>query len=264
MKSFLTLLAAFALNPSAFSAKPNLLLILADDLGYGDVRCYNALSKVPTPNLDRLASEGMRFTDAHSPATVCTPSRYSLLTGQMAFRVPNGGTVFQGVGGKEWIEGMMAHLPGGQVGFLLFTQIFIFFIAFFLDFFEIAFIIVPLLVPVAEKLGIDIIWFGVLICANVQTSFMHPPFGFALFYLRGIAPREVRTRDIYWGAIPWLLLRVVGDDPGPGGGTFFSGTTFIQRINTAGGKAPVTGCKNAGDIGKKALVPYSTDYVFHR
>ena len=117
--------------------------------------------------------------------------------------------VFQGVGGKEWIEHWLASLPGGQVGFLIFVNIFIFIIAFFLDFFEIVFIVIPLLSPVAEKLGIDLIWFGVLICANVQTSFMHPPFGFALFYLRGIAPKEVRSTDIYWGAIPWVGLQLV-------------------------------------------------------
>jgi tripartite ATP-independent transporter DctM subunit len=117
--------------------------------------------------------------------------------------------VFQGVGGKEWIEGMLTTLPGGQVGFLVFVNVFIFLVAFFLDFFEIAFIIVPLLAPVAEKLNIDLIWFGVLICANVQTSFMHPPFGFALFYLRGIAPPEVKSSDIYWGAIPWVVLQVI-------------------------------------------------------
>ena len=97
--------------------------------------------------------------------------------------------VFQGVGGSHWIEGMLTSLPGGVVGFLVFVNIFIFVIAFFLDFFEIAFIIVPLLAPVATALGIDLIWFGVMICANMQTSFMHPPFGFALFYLRGIAPQ---------------------------------------------------------------------------
>lgn len=92
-------------------SKPNVLLILADDLGYGDVRCYNDASKVPTPNLDRLAGEGMRFTDAHSPATVCTPSRYSLMTGRMAFRAPNGGTVFTGVGGPSLIEPGRLTLP---------------------------------------------------------------------------------------------------------------------------------------------------------
>ncbi len=117
--------------------------------------------------------------------------------------------VFQGVGGKEWIEGFLTSLPGGQVGFLIFVNLFVFLLAFFLDFFEIAFIIIPLLVPTAEKLGIDLIWFGVLLGANMQTSFMHPPFGFALFYLRGIAPKEVKTSDIYWGAVPWLFLQLV-------------------------------------------------------
>jgi tripartite ATP-independent transporter DctM subunit len=117
--------------------------------------------------------------------------------------------VFQGVGGKEWIEHLLAALPGGQFGFLVFVNILIFVIAFFLDFFEIAFILIPLLSPVADKLGIDLIWFGVLICANIQTSFMHPPFGFALFYLRGITPPSVKTADIYWGAIPWLVLQVI-------------------------------------------------------
>src|SRR5499433_3204205 len=117
--------------------------------------------------------------------------------------------VFQGVGGKVWIEQMLTSLPGGQIGFLVFVNAFIFVIAFFLDFFEIAFIIIPLLAPVADKLGIDLIWFGVLVCANVQTSFMHPPFGFALFYLRGIAPRSIKTSEIYWGAIPWVVLQVI-------------------------------------------------------
>jgi tripartite ATP-independent transporter DctM subunit len=117
--------------------------------------------------------------------------------------------VFQGVGGKVWIEGLLTSLPGGQVGFLIFVNLFIFVIAFFLDFFEIAFIIIPLVAPAAEKLGIDMVWFGVLICANMQTSFMHPPFGFALFYLRGIAPRSIRSSDIYWGAIPWVVLQLI-------------------------------------------------------
>jgi len=117
--------------------------------------------------------------------------------------------VFQGVGGKIWIENWLTALPGGQIGFLLFTNFFIFIIAFFLDFFEIAFIIIPLLAPVAAKLGIDLVWFGVLICANIQTSFMHPPFGYALFYLRGIAPGSIRSSDIYWGAVPWVGLQLV-------------------------------------------------------
>jgi arylsulfatase A-like enzyme len=110
-------LSAFLAFPgsggSALAAepKPNIVLILADDLGYGDVRCYNDRSKVPTPNLDRLAREGMRFTDAHSPCTVCTPTRYSLMTGQMAFRVANGGAVFTGIGGPSLIAKGRLTLP---------------------------------------------------------------------------------------------------------------------------------------------------------
>ena len=126
--------------------------------------------------------------------------------------------VFQGVDGGVWIEHMLSGLPGGQVGFLIAVNIFIFFLAFFLDFFEIAFIILPMLGPVAVKLGINPIWFGVLLCVNMQTSFMHPPFGFALFYLRGIAdtlfkngslPKKVESKDIYLGAIPWVIMQLI-------------------------------------------------------
>ncbi|MET0541354.1 MAG: TRAP transporter large permease subunit, partial [Variovorax sp.] len=126
--------------------------------------------------------------------------------------------VFQGVDGARWVEHMLSGLPGGQIGFLIAVNLFIFFLAFFLDFFEIAFIILPMLGPVADKLGIDLIWFGVLLCVNMQTSFMHPPFGFALFYLRGIADtlfkekridRPVLSNDIYLGAIPWVLMQLI-------------------------------------------------------
>jgi TRAP-type mannitol/chloroaromatic compound transport system permease large subunit len=117
--------------------------------------------------------------------------------------------VFRGVDGDLWIEHLLSGLPGGKVGFLIFVNVFVFFLAFFLDFFEIAFIIVPLLAPVAAKLGIDLIWFGVLLCVNMQTSFMHPPFGFALFYLRSIAPKEIKSSAIYWGAIPWVVLQLI-------------------------------------------------------
>jgi tripartite ATP-independent transporter DctM subunit len=117
--------------------------------------------------------------------------------------------VFQGMDGSRWIEHMLTSLPGGVTGFLIFVNIFIFFLAFFLDFFEIAFIVIPLLAPVATKLGIDLIWFGVLLCVNIQTSFMHPPFGFALFYLRGIAPPDVKSSDIYLGAIPWVIMQLI-------------------------------------------------------
>ncbi len=116
--------------------------------------------------------------------------------------------VFQGVNGGRWIEHTLGALPGGRTGFLLFTMIFVFFLAFFLDFFEISFIVVPLLLPAAHALDINMVWFGLLLCVNIQTSFMHPPFGFALFYLRGIAPPEVKSRDIYWGSIPWIGLQL--------------------------------------------------------
>ena len=118
--------------------------------------------------------------------------------------------VFQGVDGGIWIEHMLTSLTGNsKVGFLIVVNLFVFFLAFFLDFFEIAFIIIPMLAPVAAKLDINLIWFGVLLCVNMQTSFMHPPFGFALFYLRGIAPKEVKSSDIYMGAIPWVVLQLI-------------------------------------------------------
>lgn len=130
--------------------------------------------------------------------------------------------VFRGVDGDLWVEHLLTSLPGGQLGFLIFVNIFVFLLAFFLDFFELAFIVIPLLGPVAEKLGIDLIWFGVLLGVNMQTSFMHPPFGFALFYLRSVAPKSayldkltgkltagVTTGQIYWGAIPFVGIQVI-------------------------------------------------------
>jgi TRAP-type mannitol/chloroaromatic compound transport system permease large subunit len=117
--------------------------------------------------------------------------------------------VFRGVNGDLWVEHLLTSLPGGVNGFLVVVNLMFFVLAFFLDFFELAFILVPLVGPVANKLGIDLIWFGVLLGVNMQTSFMHPPFGFALFYLRSVAPKEVKTSDIYWGAIPFVLIQVV-------------------------------------------------------
>jgi TRAP-type mannitol/chloroaromatic compound transport system permease large subunit len=129
---------------------------------------------------------------------------------------------FQGVDGPKWVEHLMTGLPGGQLGFLIVVNILIFLLAFFLDFFELAFIVVPLLAPVADKLGIDLIWFGVLLGVNMQTSFMHPPFGFALFYLRSVAPDKayvdrvtrkeiapVTTGQIYWGAVPFVIIQII-------------------------------------------------------
>jgi TRAP-type mannitol/chloroaromatic compound transport system permease large subunit len=129
---------------------------------------------------------------------------------------------FYGVNGHVWVEQLLLHLPGGQLGFLIVVNLLIFFLAFFLDFFELSFIVIPLVGPVADKLGIDLIWFGVLLGVNMQTSFMHPPFGFALFYLRSVAPakdfldrvtgrltKKVTTGQIYWGAVPFVLIQIV-------------------------------------------------------
>ena len=129
---------------------------------------------------------------------------------------------FYGVDGHKWVEEMLVGLPGGQIGFLVFVNAFVFVIAFFLDFFEIAFIIIPLLAPAAERLNIDLIWFGIIMAVNMQTSFMHPPFGFALFYLRSVAPKEsyldritgkrmdgVTTGQIYWGAVPFVIIQCI-------------------------------------------------------
>jgi tripartite ATP-independent transporter DctM subunit len=129
---------------------------------------------------------------------------------------------FYGVSGHIWVEHLLTSLPGGQTGFLVFVNAFVFVLAFFLDFFELAFIVIPLLGPAAEHLGIDLIWFGVILGVNMQTSFMHPPFGFALFYLRSVSPREsyidrvtgkrmepITTGQIYWGAMPFVVIQVV-------------------------------------------------------
>jgi TRAP-type mannitol/chloroaromatic compound transport system permease large subunit len=117
--------------------------------------------------------------------------------------------VFRGINGDLWVEHLLSSLPGGEVGFLIVVNLLFFGLAFFLDFFELAFILVPLVGPVAEKMGIDLIWFGVLLSVNMQTSFMHPPFGFALFYLRSVAPKKVKTSDIYWGAVPFVGIQVI-------------------------------------------------------
>ncbi len=129
---------------------------------------------------------------------------------------------FRGINGDLWVEHLLIGLPGGQWGFLIVVSLLTFFLAFFLDFFELAFIIIPLLGPVADKMGIDLIWFGVLLAVNMQTSFMHPPFGFALFYLRSVAPREdykdritgklipkITTGQIYWGSVPFIIIQIV-------------------------------------------------------
>ncbi|PWC67829.1 TRAP transporter large permease subunit [Azospirillum sp. TSH58] len=129
---------------------------------------------------------------------------------------------FYGVNGHIWVEELMVSLPGGQMGFLIAVSVMVFLLAFFLDFFELAFIVIPLLAPAADRLGIDLVWFGVILAVNMQTSFMHPPFGFSLFFLRSVAPKvpyidritkketaPVLTSQIYWGAVPFVVIQLV-------------------------------------------------------
>ncbi len=127
-----------------------------------------------------------------------------IMIGSMFFSL-----AFTSLNGGIWIEGILGNLPGGALGFIIAVNVLIFFVAFFLDFFEIALILVPLLLPIATALGIDLTWFGIILAMNMQTSFMHPPFGFSLFYLKSVAPKEVTTKDIYYGAMPFLILQIL-------------------------------------------------------
>ena len=163
------------------------------------------LEAVRIPDLRDLIKQGYESTMRLSTMVVF------ILIGSTCFSV-----VFLGVSGGVWLEHHLTSIPGGVWGFLIFINLFIFFLAFFLDFFEIAFIILPMVAPIAQKVlapvvGPDaaLIWFGVMLCVNMQTSFLHPPFGFALFYLRGVAPKEVKSSDIYWGALPWIGLQAI-------------------------------------------------------
>ncbi len=173
------------------------------------------LRRASIPNLSELIKQSYQNTMRITAMVVF------ILIGSTCFSV-----VFQGVDGGRWVKELFSNLPGGWIGFLIVVNLFVFFLAFFLDFFEIAFIVVPMLAPVAVKLlspvlldsmngnpslaaSAALVWFGVMLCVNMQTSFMHSPFGFALFYLRGVAPKEVKSSDIYWGALPWVALQLV-------------------------------------------------------
>ena len=127
-----------------------------------------------------------------------------ILIGSTAFSL-----VFKGLHGDRFMENILVNLPGGKIGFLVVNMLVIFLLGFFIDFFEIAFIVIPIFEPVAKALGLDLVWYGVILGANLQTSFLTPPFGFALFYLRGVAPPEVKTEDIYRGVIPFILLQLL-------------------------------------------------------
>jgi tripartite ATP-independent transporter DctM subunit len=127
-----------------------------------------------------------------------------ILLGSTAFSL-----VFRGLGGDRWMFDLLANLPGGQTGFLAASMLTVFLLGFFIDFFEIAFIVVPLFAPVAESLGMSLVWYGVILGANLQTSFLTPPFGFALFYLRGVAPNSISTQAIYRGALPFIAIQLL-------------------------------------------------------
>ena len=121
--------------------------------------------------------------------------------------------VFRGVYGDVWIEDLLTNLPGGWIGLIIIANLAVFLLGFFIDFFEIAFIILPLIVPAARALGIEgpmMVWFGVMLGMNLQTSFLTPPFGFSLFYLRGVAPKEMPTSAIYRGALPFIGIQLIG------------------------------------------------------
>jgi tripartite ATP-independent transporter DctM subunit len=151
----------------------------------------------------RLSLSSLRKTALET--TRLTSMVMFLLIGSTAFSL-----VFRGLNGDLWIEGILTNLPGGTIGLLLVANLTIFILGFFIDFFEIAFIILPLFVPAAQVLGIDLVWFGVMIGMNLQTSFLTPPFGFALFYLRGVAPVAVKTTEIYRGVVPFIIIQLVG------------------------------------------------------
>jgi tripartite ATP-independent transporter DctM subunit len=160
----------------------------------------------------RLSTEALRETMDETMRL--TSMVMFLLVGSTAFSL-----IFRGLGGDFWVEGLLTNLPGGVVGFLIVANLSIFLLGFFIDFFEIAFIIIPLLqAPAAQLLPPEfgatadaaLVWFGVMVGMNLQTSFLTPPFGFALFYLRGVAPDEVRTTQIYRGAVPFIAIQVIG------------------------------------------------------
>ncbi len=146
----------------------------------------------------------LQLMQAMDSTTRLTTFVIFILVGSTVFAL-----VFRGMDGDVWVEHLFSQLPGGVLGFLIMVNLLVFVLAFFLDFFEIAFIVVPLVGPIAAKLGIDPIWFGVMLAVNMQTAFMHPPFGFALFYLKSVAPKNIHTADIYWGALPFLAIQVL-------------------------------------------------------
>ena len=142
--------------------------------------------------------------DAALETVKTTSMVFAILVGATAFSM-----VFIYSGADEIVDQFMTQLPGEKWGFLILSMLFIMFLGFFIDFFEISYIVVPILLPIAQKIGIDPMWFAILIALNLQSSFLTPPFGFSLFYLKGVAPPEVRTTDIYRGVVPFIILQIL-------------------------------------------------------
>lgn len=141
--------------------------------------------------------------DSAKESVKVTAMVFAILIGATAFSM-----VFVYTGADEIVETFMTSLPGDKWGFLIFSMLVIMILGFFIDFFEISYIVVPILIPIVDSLGINPLWFAILIAMNLQTSFLTPPFGFSLFYLKGVSPPEVRTTDIYKGIIPFIFIQI--------------------------------------------------------
>ena len=150
----------------------------------------------------RLSIAKLRETALQT--TKLTSMVFIILVGATAF-----GLVFRGMGGDRLVADVLTELPGGDWGFLAVSQLLIFVLGFFLDFVEICFIVVPILAPIATLLGLDLLWFALLIAVNLQTSFLTPPFGFSLFYLKAVAPKEIRIEQIYRGIVPFVVIQLL-------------------------------------------------------
>ena len=153
--------------------------------------------------LSKLYKNKILMETAYS-TTKITSMVFIILIGATFFSL-----VFRGLGGDETIEELLTSIPGGVIGAVIAVMITMFILGFFLDFIEITFVVVPIVAPILFKMGIDPIWLGVMMAINLQTSFLTPPFGFALFYLRGVAPDSIKTIDIYKGVIPFIFIQIM-------------------------------------------------------
>jgi len=150
----------------------------------------------------RLTIENLK--DTMNDTAKLTVMVVFLLIGSTVFSL-----VFRGVYGDVWIDNLLLNIPGGKWGLIFIANLVIFILGFFIDFFEIVFIVIPMIAPTAAKLGIDMVWFGVMIGMNLQTSFLTPPFGFSLFYLKGVSPPELKTTHVYRGVIPFIIIQLI-------------------------------------------------------